>query len=161
MMLFIRKVTAREHEHTMPVVLVFFSMISKTHMPIHNAPPFARYVMNFIIGSSHPARRLSYIHNSMSPSSLSKVSIIYPPAIYVNLSLEYIYTKTDKPVKKRACPLCINAPVHIFANLYYDKFIFMYKKLKIMCDTLNKLNLHRKLISNYSLTGSIFQMFSA
>ena len=100
----------------MPVVLVFFSMRSKTHMPIHNAPPFARYVMNFIMGSSHPARRLSCIHNSMSPSSLSKVSNIYPPAIYVNISLEYIYIKTDKPVKKRACPLCNNALVHIFAN---------------------------------------------
>jgi hypothetical protein len=44
------------------------------------------------------------------------VSNIYPPAIYVNLSLEYIYIKIDKPVKKRACPLCINALVHIFAN---------------------------------------------
>ena len=59
-MLFIRKVTAREHEHTMPVVLVFFSMRSKTHMPIHNAPPFARYVMNFIILKNIIARTRPY-----------------------------------------------------------------------------------------------------
>ena len=40
-----------------------------------------------------------------------------------------------------------------------------FQEIQTYCEqqyaSLNKFNLHRNLISNYSLTGSIFQMFSA